>query len=168
MKKPKHSWFLPIVFLLLACDVQTSEVTTFILVRHAEKGNDGTEDPDLTGEGEARARRLAFTLRDTPLQAIYSTNFRRTKNTAKPGAEVKNLDVQLYEAYKPELILKMVQDHRGGTVLLVGHSNNIPWTANLLLGRSVFEDYPESEYGTILIVTVGSTNEGSTVTRVNY
>jgi phosphohistidine phosphatase SixA len=168
MKKIKILLF-PIVFLLAgACEVETSEVTTFILVRHAEKGNDGTDDPDLTTEGEARASRLAFMLRDTPLQAIYSTNFRRTKNTAKPVAEVRNLDVQLYEAHKPDVIAKMVREHKGGIVLIAGHSDDIPWTANLLLGRHIFDDYAESQYGTVLIVSVGKTNDGTTVTRVNY
>jgi len=169
MKTKNASWFLLVVFLLAgACEQNKSEVTTFILVRHGEKGDDGTEDPDLTGEGDARARRLAFMLKDTPLQAIYSTDFRRTRNTARPIAEVKNLEVQLYEAHKPDVIAKMVWQHKGGTVLLTGHSNNIPWTANLLLGKEVYKDYAESEYGTLLIVSVGETNEGSVATRLNY
>jgi 2,3-bisphosphoglycerate-dependent phosphoglycerate mutase len=169
MKKTEILCLLPILFLLAhACDNDRSEVTTFILVRHAEKGNDGTDDPDLTAEGEARARRLAFMLKDTPLKGIYSTNFRRTRSTAQPIAEVKNLDVKLYEAYQPEVIAKMVQEHRGETVLIAGHSDTIPWTANLLLGKDMFEDYSEGQYGILLIISVGETNDGSTVTRLNY
>lgn len=169
MKKKTASWLFVIAFLVTAgCEEKPGDVTTFILVRHAEKVNDGTDDPDLTSEGQSRAMRLAFMLRDTPLQAIYSTGFRRTQNTAKPIADMKNMEVLPYEADKPEEISKMLQQHKGGIVLMTGHSNNIPWTANLLLGREVFKDYPESQYGTILIVSVGKTNEGSSVVRLNY
>ena len=167
----KSAIFYPLFFLLLlstACEEKGSDVTTFILVRHAEKADDGGEDPPLTAEGESRARRLAYMLKDTPLQAIYTTNFRRTRSTAQPLAEIRSLEVQLYEPYKPDVIAQMVQQHKGGTVVLTGHSNNIPWTANLLLGREVYKDYAESQYGILLIVTVGATNEGTTVTRLNY
>ena len=169
MKKKTAPWLFVIAFLVMAgCEEKPGDVTTFILVRHAEKVNDGTEDPDLTSEGASRAMRLAFMLRDTPLQAIYSTGFRRTQETAKPIADMKNMEVHRYEANKPEEISRMLQQHKGGIVLVTGHSNNIPWTANLLLGREMFKDYPESQYGTILIVSVGKTNDGSTVVRLNY
>lgn len=167
-KKTALSLFLIAFLVTAACEQQPGDVTTFILVRHAEKVNDGTEDPELTSEGQSRAMRLAFMLRDTPLQAIYSTGFRRTQNTAKPIADMKNMEVLPYEANKPGEISKMLQQHKGGIVLVTGHSSNIPWTANLLLGREMFRDYPESQYGTILIVSVGKTNEGSSVVRLNY
>lgn len=168
MKRSTTVSFLLALLLLDACVGNKSEVTTFILVRHAEKANDGTEDPDLTYEGAARARRLAFMLKDTPLAAVYSTNFRRTKNTAAHVAEVKDLQVLSYEPHKPDVISEMINKHKGGTVLLVGHTNNIPWTANLLLGKEVYDDYEESEYGILLIVSVGKTNEGTVATRLNY
>ena len=163
---------LPSLFLFLifacACEGEKGTLTTFILIRHAEKGDDGTDDPDLKAEGEARAKRLAFMLKDTPLSAIYSTHFKRTINTVKPISEIKNIDVQPYDAHKPEVIEKMVQQHRGGTVLMSGHSNNIPWTANLLLGENAYEDYPETEYGILLIVTVADMGRVTGVTRLNY
>lgn len=167
MKKIFVYFLLSVLFLLPGCSSK-EQLTTFILVRHAEKANDGTEDPPLNADGEARAKRLAYILKDTPLEAIYTTHFRRTRDTVRPIAETQNVQVQLYEAFKPELILRMVEQHKGGTVLVAGHSNNIPWTANLLLGRDVFEDYEESEYGVMLIVSVGRTNNLSSVTRLNY
>ncbi|MGC1241330.1 MAG: phosphoglycerate mutase family protein, partial [Chryseosolibacter sp.] len=117
---------------------------------------------------EGRALKLAFMLKDTEIDAVYSTNFRRTKNTAKPLAEMKNLEVLPYGPNKPEEILRIVDQHKGKTVVMVGHSNTIPWTANLLLGKKVYDDYKESEYGIMLIVSVGRMNEETVMTRLNY
>jgi phosphohistidine phosphatase SixA len=160
------------IFLLLLLTLSSctpgGEVTTFILVRHAEKGDDGTKDPDLRAEGMARANRLAFMLKDTPLKAIYSTNFRRTRNTVAPIADVQNLEVQLYEPYKIDDIRKMYVLNHGGTVLVCGHANNLPWTANMLLGKETYDDFQEDEYGTVLIVAVVEMGKEASVTRVNY
>jgi hypothetical protein len=65
------------------------------------------------------------------------------------------------------VIEDMVNKHRGGTVLISGHSNTTPWTANLLVGNEVYKDYAESEYGIILIITVTRMGRAA-VTRVNY
>jgi broad specificity phosphatase PhoE len=92
---------LLLILILAGCAADPNELTTFILVRHAEKANDGTEDPDLTQEGNTRAEKLSKMFRDTRLVAIYSTNFRRTKYTVAPLAKIHNLEVQEYEAYKP-------------------------------------------------------------------
>ena len=55
---------------------QKNTLTTFILVRHAEKVMDGTKDPELKPEGTERAARLSIMLSTTPVDAIYSTNFK--------------------------------------------------------------------------------------------
>jgi 2,3-bisphosphoglycerate-dependent phosphoglycerate mutase len=156
-----------LLLLLTACAPDNLSPTTFILVRHAEKGDDGTQDPDLKAEGVARAKELAHMLKDTPLAGIYSTDFKRTRNTVAPIADASGVAVQLYEAYEPDAIQKMIDDHRGGTVLISGHSNNIPWTANLLLGDETFKDYPESEYAILLVVTATEIGKASVV-RLNY
>ena len=150
------------------CAGDSGELTTFILIRHAEKGNDGTEDPDLTKEGISRAGKLSEMLRNTPLAAIYATNYKRTRNTVAPVAKVHDTEVQPYEPFKTEVIEGMLEKHRGGTVLISGHSNTTPWTANLLTGTEDYKDYAESEYGIILIVTVTGVGKGASVTRINY
>ena len=66
------------------------------------------------------------------------------------------------------MIAEIVEKYRGGTVLIAGHSNNIPRTANLLLGKDLYEDYEEDEYGILLIVSVGKSNKGSSVMRLNF
>jgi 2,3-bisphosphoglycerate-dependent phosphoglycerate mutase len=159
-----------LVFLMwLSVSCTTSEdVTTFILIRHAEKGNDGTEDPDLTDEGNARAEKLSFMFKDTPIAGIYSTNYKRTKSTVRPIAAAQNVEVEIYEALKPGVIEDMIDKHRGGTVLVSGHTNTTPWTANLLTGKESYKDYAETEYGAILIVSVRAVGEPVSVLRLNY
>src|SRR5258705_288796 len=76
--------------------------TTLILIRHAERGNDGTNDPPLADAGTKRAVLLVETLRNTSITAVYSTDYKRTRNTIKPLAESKSLDIKLYEAMKED------------------------------------------------------------------
>ena len=110
-----------IILLLLTiagCVQPEPKITTFILLRHAEKGNDGTEDPDLNPKGLERAGHITQLLKETTVDAIYATNFKRTRNTVAPLASAKNLDVELYESYKSDEIEKMQDKHRGGTVVI--------------------------------------------------
>ncbi len=168
MKRNFAACFLAGMFLLSASCGFDNRVTTFILVRHAEKADDGTDDPGLRPQGEGRANRLAYMLKDISFDGIYSTDFKRTRNTVAPIADVESLEVQLYEPGKVEEIQKMFVKHHGGAVLVCGHANNIPWTANLLMGKETYKDYADDEYGVILIISVVEMGKEATVVRVNY
>ncbi len=90
---------LPFVFLLtglLARAQQSETTTTLFLVRHAEKADQTAASP-LTEKGKARAEALANLLRDANVGAVFSTNFIRTRETARPLAEKRSLTVQLYD-----------------------------------------------------------------------
>jgi broad specificity phosphatase PhoE len=112
---------------------------TFVLVRHAEKADDGSKDPPLSTAGAARALALATGLRDAPLRAAYATAYRRTQATAAPSASAHSLPVTTYEAKLAagEFADKLRHDHVDGTVLVVGHSNTIPDIAAALCQCSV-------------------------------
>lgn len=128
--------------------------TTFILVRHAEKENDGTRDPELSSAGKERAIKLAELFAKANINGIYSTPYKRTRSTAVPLAKAKSLDIQDYEGKKLEDIDQMLKAHKGGIVLVVGHSNTIPTIANYLTGENSFKDFADSEYGNLLLVTL--------------
>jgi len=147
---------------------QKSTITTFILVRHAEKEADGTKDPELKPEGVERAMRLSALLSNTQVDAIYSTNFKRTKNTVLPFANAKGLSVQLYEALKESEIDTMLKKHSGGTVLISGHSNTVPWTANLLIGKQEYGDFSDDDYGNVFIISVVEKGKVVKVTALRY
>lgn len=139
---------LVLIFICASASAQT-----FILVRHAEK--ESGNDPVLTKEGTERAQSLVRLFKEQKIDAIYSTNFNRTKSTVKPLADAKGVTIQTYEK-EPAL------DNVKGTVVICGHSNTIPALANKLLGKEQFKTFDDSDYGNILIIN------GSSVTHLRY
>jgi 2,3-bisphosphoglycerate-dependent phosphoglycerate mutase len=145
-----------LVFLLLMVvqGTMAQEVTTFILVRHAEKGNDGTKDPDLSEAGKNRAATLVKLLQEVKVDAIYSTNYKRTRNTVTPLAAEKKLTIASYDAMKGEEIDLMLNKFKGGTVVICGHSNTTPWVANYLSGTNQYKDFDDSDYDNVILIDV--------------
>ena len=136
--------------LLAACATQAerpSAGATFIVVRHAEKVADASNDPPLTEKGQARAEALAASLSDERLQAIYSTALRRTQQTADPSARAHRLQVITYDAKAAaaQFATQLKEAHPDGTVLVVGHSNTVPGIAGALCGCTV-PPMDETEY----------------------
>ena len=161
---------IPVFLILLCFGLAVSEssfteeqgpVTTLFLVRHAEKVKDGSADPSLTPAGAARANELAYILKHVKLDAVYSTPFVRTNQTALPTAREKGLEVKLYKPGEENFLMKVLQQYSGGTVLIVGHSNTIPRLANDLAGHSDFSDLDDATYDNLFIASVPS--EGKTV-----
>ncbi|MEQ8425205.1 MAG: phosphoglycerate mutase family protein [Cyclobacteriaceae bacterium] len=146
---------------------EPQNVTTFILVRHAEKADDGTNDPGLTDEGTARANALTQLLGSTKVDAIYSTPFKRTTETVEPLAKEKNLTIQNYSPMKGEEMDKMLSDNKGGTIVISGHSNTTPWVANYFSGENKISDFKDSDYDNILIVSIVEKGNAK-VTWINY
>lgn len=149
--------FLSMVMLLAACatDARVGN-TTLVLVRHAEKANDGTDDPPLDSLGLLRAASLAHVLSDLNASAIYSTPYRRTRQTVEPLAAARQLEVKTYQPHDERFLPGLVSDNIGTTVVVSGHSNTIPAMANQLMGRKVFENLKEWEYDYLFIVNIGT------------
>lgn len=135
---------------------------TFVLVRHAEKATDDPRDPALTPAGMARAQRLADSLADTSLSAVYATAYRRTQQTAAPTAQSHGLAVTTYDAKQPasEFAALLRQRYPEGSVLVVGHSNTVPDIASALCGCPV-EAMPDTEYDRTITVRIAA--DGSAV-----
>jgi len=123
-----------VLLLLLAGCVSVAAVepattaTTFVIVRHAEKADDGTRDPPLSAAGQSRAQALAQRLARSGLVAVYATPFRRTQQTAQVVATSAGLPVTTYPAdvAPSEFAATLRARHRHGTVLVVGHGNTVP------------------------------------------
>ncbi len=146
-----------------------STVTTFILIRHAEKGNDGTKDPDLTDAGKKRAASLVQLLNETKIDAIYSTAFKRTANTVTPLAQSKNLSVRTYDASRMEEVDAILKEFKSGTILLCGHSNTTPAIANYLTGhKDEYKTFDDTDYDNVLVVDVIERGVVAKVVWLNY
>lgn len=138
--------------------------TTFILVRHAEKADDGTRNPPLTEEGNQRAMNIASMLENQDIAALYSTPFKRTQQTLKPLAEAKELEVQDYDPYaKGDWLASLAEKHGNGTVVISGHSNTIPLLANTLLGNETFSQFDEKDYSNFIIIVCNEVGKGKLV-----
>jgi broad specificity phosphatase PhoE len=109
----------------------SAEPSAIYLVRHGEKM--AGSDPELSAQGQQRARYIAAILRRAGITAIFSTKTVRTQQTAAPLAQQTGLSVQLYDPLAP---LALVEKVRGltGAVLVVGHSNTLPELVRLFGG----------------------------------
>ena len=160
-----------ILFLLLSSVAfgQEELVTTFILVRHAEKDlTQSTNDPDLSAEGKTRADRLVEMLKKTEVQAIYSTPYKRTQQTVAPLASSKSLQVVSYQGSKLEEVDTILKQHVGETIVMAGHSNTIPQVVNYLLGEEKYRVLEDGDYGNIIVVSVVTKGKNAKVVWLTY
>lgn len=155
--------------LMVAPALAAAQQTTVILVRHAERVA-GPGDVALTDAGKARAARLADLLRDSGINAIFSTPYNRTKDTAQPTSQLLGIPVLNTNApgaaFAPELARKILSDHKGQTVLVVGHSNTTPDVIKAL-GAAPVPAIPDPEYDNLFVVRVDA-GGNATVIRAKY
>ncbi len=159
-----------VLVVVLALAAQThaqSTLTTLIFVRHAEKVNDGTKDPELNDSGRERSIHLSKMLADQKIDAVYSTNFKRTRNTVDQVAKDHGVAVTTYESLNGDQLKQLAAQHKGGTVLICGHSNTTPAMINAVLGSNTFQQWDDTDHGNLIVVTMGSSGETS-LTRLRY
>jgi len=157
-------WFAAIVWVVLfsaarpvaGADRAPTPITTIFIVRHAEKAATPKNDPPLTEAGRVRAALLSRVLRSAKVQAVYSSGFARTDQTAAPVAEVAGVKTTRYDArHSPALAAVIKRDHPGGVVLVVGHSNTIPGLLGALgVARVEVPVLGDDEYDNLFIVTI--------------
>ncbi|HKX82804.1 MAG TPA: phosphoglycerate mutase family protein [Pyrinomonadaceae bacterium] len=143
-----------ICLLVLSTVVVRAQSKTLILVRHAEKADATSADPELSEAGRQRAERLMQIVKKYKPGAVYSTDFKRTRDTAAPMAARRKLRVQAYDAKKPNDLIDAIMKSTTKRFLVVGHSNTIPGLANLIGKKDLFKNLDESEYGAIWIVRI--------------
>jgi broad specificity phosphatase PhoE len=135
--------------------------TVVIVVRHAEKAAVEGSDPPLSEAGRKRAERLAEIGEQAGVQAVYTTQFKRTRETAQPLAARLGLTPQTVElgreniaAHPAALAREITTKHKGKTVLVVGHSNTAPRVAAALSGRSLPDLDDATEFDALFVVVI--------------
>ena len=126
---------------------------TVVMVRHAETAPGG-EDPPLSEAGRDRAQVLARMLAVSDIEAIYTSEARRTRETAAPFAEQTGIEPVVRPAAEVEELARiLLGQHQGETVLVVGHSNTLPRLADAL-GEPIPE-IDHADHGNIVILRGG-------------
>ena len=82
-------------------------------------------DPNLSPAGRARAKSLAWILRDAGITAVYATEFKRTQQTAAPTAAGARVSVTPVPNKSESLLIAKLRALHGNA-LVVGHSNTVP------------------------------------------
>ena len=156
----------------LAWFFESQATTTIIFVRHAEESSLNEGNSSLTREGEIRSAELARQLVDADviagIDAIYSTSFQYSKETALPISKALNIPIEIYDISDTELIIEdIIKQHKGKIILVVGHSNTIP----LMIGNmGASKDVPkidDNEYDNIYLVSIPWFGKTKTI-RLRY
>ena len=167
--------FTILLLMIFSCkEVEKTETpikpttSTFYFIRHAEKDRTDPNDknPHLTEIGNVRAKHWSEILGEIKFDAVYSTDYNRTKETAQPTAAKNNLDIKLYD---PKQIdgQSFVKENEGKTVLIVGHSNTTPAFVNKILGTNKYQDIDDSNNGNLYIVTISGGQISDQVLVIN-
>lgn len=166
MKRCIWSCLLFLLFSFISCS--QDEVTTYYLIRHAEKDRtDKTnKNPNLTEVGQKRAVKWSDVLQNVKFDMVYSTNYNRTIQTATPTAEKNNLTLTMYNTDK--MYSKDFQQRTTGkTVLLVGHSNTTPYFVNKILGKEKYTEIADNNNANLYIVTVTKDSKSSVLLKID-
>lgn len=147
--------------------VLSGDVTKIVIVRHAEKAGDGTDNPSLTEAGQERALRLNRLLADMKIDKLYSTKYKRNVLTLMPLSKSKGLNIDIYEAHDKEFSSWVLKENQGKNIVICGHSNTVPVLVNAWLGKEQFAQLPDEEYGKIWILTFQN-NELTDCSVFNY
>jgi broad specificity phosphatase PhoE len=146
---------------------EENTLTTFILIRHAEKGSDDPRNPSLSEAGLQRAQNLVVLLKHVDVNVLYSTPYKRTQQTIQPLADKYALSIQEYNPSNMDFLKEAWAQNKGKTIVISGHSNTTPMVANYLLGDEKYSNLNESEYDKVFVVTINDIGKG-TVTVLSY
>tara|TARA_B100000768_G_scaffold171800_1_gene179429 strand:+ start:124 stop:645 length:522 start_codon:yes stop_codon:yes gene_type:complete len=157
----KKIFLIIILSFIVSCKSDTKKelviknnTTIYYLIRHAEKDRStNAKDPVLNELGLKRAENWAKIFKDIPFDEIYSTDYKRTQQTAAPTAKSKGLEVLSYETenlFNEEFKTQTEKQ----SVLIVGHSNTTPAFVNAIVGKQEYSQINDSDNGKLFIVTI--------------
>ncbi len=140
-----------VALLIAAAASSASGQEAIYLVRHAERAGTAADSP-LSSAGQARAQSLASWLRDAGITRIYTTDLRRTIQTAAPLATAINVTPTVIAASDTAALVASVRaagPH--DRLLIVGHSNTVPDVIRAL-GVTAPITIADSEFDNLFVV----------------
>jgi phosphohistidine phosphatase SixA len=153
---------------LPAQQAPTSQRTTVILVRHAEKEDATSNDPGLSAVGARRAAALVTALDGARVSRVLTTNYRRTRDTGAPIATKAGITAEVIAVgdRHTEAVAEAVRRGGSGVILVVGHSNTLPAIV-AALGAPAPAAICDSEYDDMFILMIGA-GAPTSVVRARY
>ena len=135
-------------------------ITTVLILRHAEPEYNNLceptnpNNPCLSDAGKIRAEQLLQVARKAGVQAIFTTDFNRTRETVQPLADsLPGLQPIIYNDLNG-LVTRILTDYKGGVVLVVGHSPSVPQIVATLGGSQGTCKVNPGEFDNLCMVTV--------------
>lgn len=131
----------------------TAQPNVVFLVRHAERAATSGHVPSDTGLSQAgyeRAQHLAQELRDAQIGVIFTSEYKRTQETAVPLAQSSGIQPEIVPGDDIRSLVAKIKAARGN-VLVVGHSNTLPQII-AALGVSSRVTVSESDYDNLFVV----------------
>lgn len=145
-------YLLIAAFFVLQLSFGQNNTTTYYFIRHAEKV-DNSKNPELSEIGLERAQLWNEIFAEINLDAIYSTDFKRTIETVTPIANSKMVTVINYNPKTLDIEL-FKKNTLGKKVLVVGHSNTIPNFVNQIINEKIYNEMDDVTFGNLYIVTI--------------
>jgi phosphohistidine phosphatase SixA len=164
-----------VLLALLAAARPAAAEQVIFLVRHAERADVPSppqashgmlaEDPPLTPAGEQRAARLAAILAPSGIKAIYTSEFKRTRQTAAPLADRLKIKAVMAAAKDPGPLVAQLKKGPA-PALVVGHANTLP---DLIKALGVAETVTigDNDYDDLFVVVRDASGK-ATLIRLKY
>lgn len=129
---------------------------TVILLRHAEKDltDPDAPNPELSAAGKIRAEKLVAVINKYQPDAIYSSDYIRTRSTVRPLARKNRALTVIYDPRNLNQMRDLILSGKYKRIVVVGHNNTTPALVNALINQEKYEKLPETEYTKIWIVKI--------------
>jgi broad specificity phosphatase PhoE len=154
--------FLITILFLTTCKPEEKTIvpiekptSIFYLIRHAEKNRSDSlnSNPHLTDKGTLRAEKWSHVFKNISFDAVYSTDYNRTRATALPTAIKNNLELTIYDP-KTIKATDFLNNNKGKNILIVGHSNSTPTLVNAILKSETYKDIDDYNFSNLYTVTI--------------
>lgn len=167
-KFPKLIALLGLLSLVVSLSSTTfpAKETVIYIVRHAEKdtSDPANNNPALSAEGKERAIALNEFLRKEKVAAVFSTNYKRTMQTASAVAQRNGVPLKTYKDAK-EVADLVKSEFTNQKILITGHSNTILDIVKAFGATPPFDKLNDDDYDLIFRVEIGKDGEVNLKTR---
>jgi len=164
----KMKQLILLVLILSSIDMSSQDCTEIYLIRHAEKDRSDIKNrnPELNDLGKKRALKWVQVFKNIELDKIYSTNYNRTTQTVTPISEKNNIDISIYSPSKINY-KNFISNNIGSKVLVVGHSNTIPFFVNGLINNEFYQQIDDLNNSNLYVVTICGNNISHKLLYIN-